>query len=107
MSAAAPEEMPISDARDHLADVLARSTYAGQTTYITKRGRRVAAVVPVDVAEAAEDAEDAYLSGLAQDAEAELAAGGQTRRLSEVVADLGLAEDEPLPAQRRRSPDAG
>ena len=35
----APEELPISDARDHLADVLGRATYAGQITYITKRRR--------------------------------------------------------------------
>ena len=85
-----PEELPISDARDHLTDVVARATYGGQITYVTKRGRRVGAIVPVEVAEAAEHAEDAYLSKLARDAEAELAAGAPTRALAEVIADLDL-----------------
>ncbi len=85
-----PEDLPISEARDHFADVLGRATYAGQITYITKRGQRVGAVVPVEVAEEAEAAEDAYLSGLARDAEAELAAGAVTRPLSEVLTNLEL-----------------
>jgi len=83
--------MPISAARDHFADVLGRARYAGQITYITKRGQRIGAVVPVEVAEAAESAEDTYLSGLARDAEAELAAGATTQPLGEVIAELELA----------------
>lgn len=44
MSEAAPE-MPISDARDHLADVVNRAVYAGTPTHLTRRGRRLAVVV--------------------------------------------------------------
>jgi prevent-host-death family protein len=90
-----PDELPISEARDHLTDVVGRATYSGQITYITKRGRRVGAVVPVEVAEAAEAAKDNYLSKLAHDAEAELAAGAPIRALADVVADLdiGAVED--------------
>lgn len=89
-----------------MADVLGRARYAGQITYITKRGQRVGAVVPVEVAEAAESAEDAYLSGLARDAEAELATGATTRPLGEVVAELklaGAATDVDTDAHPRRS----
>lgn len=68
----------------------ARATYGGQITYITKRGRRVGAIVPAEVAEAAEHSEDAYLSRLARDAEAELAAGAPSRALADVIADLDL-----------------
>jgi prevent-host-death family protein len=89
-----PDELPISDARDHLAEVVAQATYAGQITYITKRGRRVGAIVPAEVAEAAEHAEHAYLSRLARDADAELAAGAPTRPLSEVIADLDLGHPD-------------
>jgi prevent-host-death family protein len=89
-----PDELPISEARDHLTDVVAQATYGGHITYVTKRGRRVGAIVPVEVAEAAEAAEDAYLSRLASDAEAELAAGAPTRALAEVVADLDLGDIE-------------
>lgn len=78
-----PEELPISDA-----------TYGGQITYLTKRGRRVGAIVPVEVAEAAEHAEGAYPSRLARDAEAELATGAPTRALAEVIADLDLGRPD-------------
>jgi len=37
--------MPISDARDHLADVVNRAVYAGTVTHLTRRGRRLAVVV--------------------------------------------------------------
>jgi len=37
--------MPISDAREHLADVVNRAVYGGQATYLTRRGRRLALVV--------------------------------------------------------------
>jgi prevent-host-death family protein len=39
-------EMPISDARDQFAEVVNRAAYAGVVTYVTRRGRRLAAVVP-------------------------------------------------------------
>jgi antitoxin Phd len=46
---AAPEipDLPISDARDQLAEIVNRATYAGSVTYLTRRGRRVAAIVPL------------------------------------------------------------
>ncbi len=37
--------MPISDAREHLADVVNRAVYGGEATYLTRRGRRLALVV--------------------------------------------------------------
>ncbi|MCH6165958.1 type II toxin-antitoxin system prevent-host-death family antitoxin [Pseudonocardia alaniniphila] len=95
----APEELPISDARDHFADVLGRATYAGQITYITKRGQRVGAVVPVEVAEAAEAAEDAHLWRLAREAAEELDAGASTRPLLDVADELDIL---PPPALRGR-----
>ncbi|WBC14579.1 type II toxin-antitoxin system prevent-host-death family antitoxin [Micromonospora sp. WMMA1998] len=52
-------ELPISDARENLADVVSRAHYAGRITYVTGRGQRLAAIVPADLAEAIERAEDA------------------------------------------------
>ena len=40
-------ECPITEARDHLADLVNRAAYAGETIYLTRRGRRLAAIVPV------------------------------------------------------------
>jgi antitoxin Phd len=45
MSEAAAPEMPISDARDQLADVVNRAVYGGMPTHLTRRGRRLAVVV--------------------------------------------------------------
>jgi prevent-host-death family protein len=37
--------MPISDARDHLTDVVNRAVYGGEATYITRRGQRLVIVL--------------------------------------------------------------
>jgi prevent-host-death family protein len=44
----------VRDLRAALADVLNEAAVHGRITYVTSRGRRIAAVVPVPVAEAAE-----------------------------------------------------
>jgi len=48
-----PEELSTSEVRENLADVI-NAAVRGRVTYITSRGRRVAAVVPVTVADQAE-----------------------------------------------------
>lgn len=50
-------EMSAADARRNFADVLNAASARGRITYITSRGRRVAAVVPLSVAEQAEGEE--------------------------------------------------
>lgn len=45
------KDLPIFKARNKLAEVIARSRYFNGVTYLTNRGQRVAAVVPVEVAE--------------------------------------------------------
>jgi prevent-host-death family protein len=47
----------VREARQHFADVLYDAA-AGKVTYITSRGRRIAAVVPVPIADDAVDAEE-------------------------------------------------
>ena len=46
-----PEEMKIFEARNKLASVIDKARYFGRVTYLTNRGKRVAAIVPVEVAE--------------------------------------------------------
>jgi prevent-host-death family protein len=48
------EEMSVRDLRAKLADVLNDAAVRGKITYVTSRGRRVAAVVPLPVAERAD-----------------------------------------------------
>jgi prevent-host-death family protein len=73
----AARDLPITDAREHLAEVVNEAAYGGTVTYLTRRGRRLAAVVPIEAAEALERLEDAYLARLADESLAEIAAGGK------------------------------
>jgi prevent-host-death family protein len=46
-------EYSVRDLRGKLADILNAAAAHGTITYVTSRGRRIAAVVPLSVAEAA------------------------------------------------------
>ena len=80
------DEIPVSELRAHLADVLNEATYAGKRTFVTRAGKRIAAIIPADEADMLEEAEDAYLMQLADQAEA--AQGGKPYKpLSQVLAE--------------------
>jgi len=51
-------EMALTEARLHLADVVNRAAYGGEGIYLTRNGRRLAAIVPVEVLDALEMVED-------------------------------------------------
>jgi len=51
------DEMGVKELRADLADVINNVAVRGRITYITSRGRRVAAIVPVEIAEDAERTE--------------------------------------------------
>lgn len=84
--------MTVSNARARLAEVVDRARVDHEPVYLTRRGRRVAAVVDVDQMEAlisaAEDLEDLRA---AAEARAEMAAGAVPIPWEQVKADLGLA----------------
>lgn len=86
-------EMPVTDARQHLSDVVNRAHFAGETVYLTRRGRRLAAVVPAELLEALEAAEDAADVAAAQ---AALAEDAPRISLEELRAELG----HPAPSRR-------
>lgn len=48
-------EMPVAEFRKELADVINAAATRGRITYVTNRGRRIAAMVPLNIAEQAED----------------------------------------------------
>jgi antitoxin Phd len=99
----AAHELPVVDARANLADVVNSALDKGEVTYLTRRGQRVAAIVPVDLAAAVEQVrnsiQDATVTALAEIAEdlldaqaakAALAEGGEPIPLEELRAELGL-----------------
>lgn len=86
-------EMTVSDARSRLADVVDQARVEHEPVFLTRRGRRVAAVIDADQLEGLiESAEDlADLRAVAQ-AREEMAATGQGPiPWEQVKADLGLA----------------
>lgn len=48
------EEMPITAARDDLANVVNRAHYGREVTHLTRRGRRLAAIVPEELLDLAD-----------------------------------------------------
>lgn len=83
-------DLSMSDARDHFADVVSRAAYAGRITYVTRRGQRMAAIVPAEVAESIERAEDVEDVAAAREALARIDAGETPISLAKLRVELGL-----------------
>jgi antitoxin Phd len=66
---------------------LADAASSGEVIYLTRDGKRIAAVVAADAADAIERAEDARLAKLTAEA---LAEEGESVPLEQVKAELGL-----------------
>lgn len=85
-------EMPMTEARDHLADVVNRVAYSGESTYLTRRGRRLAAIVPVELLEAIEALEDRIDVEAAEESYAEV---GENITLDQMRDELRLPRTAP------------
>ncbi|HBJ73615.1 MAG TPA: prevent-host-death protein [Actinobacteria bacterium] len=86
-------EMTVSDARSRLADVVDQARVEHEPVFLTRRGRRVAAVIDADqlqsLIESAEDLADLRAVGAVR---AEMAATGlDPIPWEQVKVDLGLA----------------
>jgi prevent-host-death family protein len=86
-------EMTVTEARARLADVVDQARVGHDPVFLTRRGRRVAAVIDADhlerLIEAAEDLADLEAAAAAR---AEMAETGQDAiPWEQVKADLGLA----------------
>jgi prevent-host-death family protein len=80
-------EVTATDARDQFGELVNRASYAHEATWVTRRGRRVAAIVPVDVLEAWEAAENAEDVRLFDES---MADPGDSIPWEQVKAELGL-----------------
>ena len=84
--------MTVSDARARLADIVDTARVGHEPVYLTRRGRRVAAVIDADdldrLIEAAEDLADIEAARAAREA---TDAGEPTIPWDEIRAELGLA----------------
>lgn len=81
------DEVAVSNARDHLADVIEATRRSGEPVYVTRRGRAVAVIVdPESYERLVDDAEDATDRAELQAARAE----DDYIPWDEVKAELGL-----------------
>ena len=84
-------EMTVTEARSRLADVVDESRVEHEPVFLTRRGRRVAAIIDAEqlehLIEAAEDLADLRA---AAESRAEIAAGEAPMPWDQVKADLGL-----------------
>ena len=87
-------ELPASEARSRISELL-DAVADGEFVYLTRRGKRVAALMPADIAENYEKIEDEYWARRAQEARARLASGED-----EVISfDQLVAESEGMHGQ--------
>jgi prevent-host-death family protein len=85
-------EISTRQARDRLADVV-EDARRGEPTVITNRGRRVAAVVPVEMLEEYERLADQADAAIIRERLARVDAGEGTVSIEEVIAET-LGRDE-------------
>jgi prevent-host-death family protein len=67
-------ELPASEARSRMSELL-DAVADGEFVYLTRRGKRIAALMPADIAENYEKIEDAYWARRAEEARQRLATG--------------------------------
>lgn len=86
-------DISVSDARARLADVVERARVEREPVFLTRRGRRVAAVIDAEIlSRLIDDAEELADLRAATDARVEI--GHHDPILwSEVKADLGITDD--------------
>ncbi len=73
-------DVPLTDARSMLGDLAARAEHGGETVYLTRHGRRAAAVVPARTAELLEQLEDLLDVEAVEAVRARLTDGTEPRR---------------------------
>ena len=79
MSAEPAHELPVSQARSELADVVNQAVYTGRVTHLTRKGRRVgAAIVPEWLVEAYEEMLDRHDGAVAAQRLADIRAGRES-----------------------------
>lgn len=87
-------EVTVTEARERLADVVDDARVTHNPVFLTRRGKRVAAIVgATDLEALLADAEDLADLRAAASARAEMAAGQEAVLWDEVKADLGLNVD--------------
>jgi prevent-host-death family protein len=85
------EHVSTAEARNRLADLINRAAFGQERIVLTRRGKPVAALVPVEDMEWLEDMENQADLAAVREAKEELARdGGKTIPLDEVLKEFGV-----------------
>ena len=79
----------VSQAREDFAELVNRAAYKEERVIVTRRGRAIAAIVPIEDVAYLERIEDEYDIKMAEEARAE---GGEIVPWEDVKKELGLGE---------------
>lgn len=79
----------VSEARDQFADLVNRAAYKEERVLLLRRGRPIAAIVPIDDVAYLEKLEDEYDVRVAEEA---LAQGGETIAWEEIKKEFGVED---------------
>jgi prevent-host-death family protein len=86
-------EVPVTEARSRFAEIVDEVVTEDQFVYLTRRGKRVAVIMPADVGENYERIEDEYWSRRADEARSRLASGDEELiPFDKVIADVEGSE---------------
>ena len=83
-----------SEARERFSDLINRASYGQERIILTRRGKPVAAVVPFEDVEWMEEVEDEEDMEAVKEAKEELARGGKTIPLDELLKELGISRED-------------
>jgi prevent-host-death family protein len=84
-----PGHVSVSEARDEFAELVNRAAYRHERVLIARRGRPIAAIVPIEDVEALEELEDEYDRRAVEEA---LAEGGTPIPLEEIEKEMDLQD---------------
>lgn len=82
-------ELSVAEAREQFSEAINRAAYGKERIYVTRRGKRLAVIVPIEDVEALEEIEDRFDLEEAAKARAEAQEKG-TISLAEMKAKYGL-----------------
>jgi prevent-host-death family protein len=91
-------QVTVAQAREELAEILNKVAYTKERVTITRRGKRIAVIIPTEVAELLEDLERRIDQALLDAAEETAAARGSTVEESSISLDEAKKQLKPRKA---------
>lgn len=82
-------EYPASQAREHLSELINKAAYAKERVILTRRGKKIVAIIPIEDLELIEHLEDEEDVRDAQEALAEYHRTGEAISLEQLKKELG------------------